>query len=71
MTSDFNKLQGRREFFRGVVRYSILGGALIVGGVLSARQGQSRCERPVVCRDCAVFRNCSLPQAEAARKQVL
>lgn len=70
MIPDFNKLQGRREFFRGFARYSILGGALIIGGVLSARQGQSRCERPVACRNCAAFQSCSLPQAQAARKQV-
>lgn len=69
MSLNFKQLQGRREFFRGMARYAILGGALILGRVLTARPpGESaRCLPSGVCRECAAFRQCNLPQANAAR----
>jgi hypothetical protein len=71
MSLDFKQLLRRREFFRGVARYTILGGALILGRALTARPSSGenvRCVPSGVCQECAAFRQCNLPQATAARK---
>ena len=63
---------GRRQFLRDGLRYAILGGLAAVGGKLVARQaarpaGQT-CVSAGICRGCAAFDDCGLPQALSAKE---
>jgi hypothetical protein len=63
---------GRRQFLRDGLRYIILGGLAAVSGKLAARQaarpaGQV-CISAGICRGCAAFDDCGLPQALSAKE---
>jgi len=64
----------RREFFRAVGRYSILGGlAALVGGLVrrgGAQPAGETCIRQGYCSRCPVLASCGLPRGLSA-KQVL
>lgn len=63
---------GRRQFFRDGLRYIMLGGLAAVGGKLVARQaarpGGQVCISAGICRGCAAFDDCGLPQALSAKE---
>ena len=59
----------RRDFLRNGLRYTLLGGVAAAVGTLAARSGQT-CVNEGICRGCAAFDDCVLPQAASA-KQVL
>ncbi len=63
--------KNRREFLRDAARYTLLGGACALAYVLAARPkgNPAKCFKTGVCRSCAAFRDCSQPQAGAARLQ--
>ncbi len=65
-------LQDRREFLRACVRYPVLAGLAVVGGVLLTRrdnpENPALCVKRRVCDSCRVFATCDRPQAKAARK---
>lgn len=65
----------RRAFLRDCIRYPILAGLAVVGGMLALRKGDPNfiepCLKQRVCRDCGLFRDCAKPQAAAARKNNL
>jgi len=66
-----NSSVGRRQFFRDGLRYTLLGGLAAVSGKLVARQagrpaGQV-CISAGICRGCAAFDDCGLPQALSAK----
>jgi hypothetical protein len=67
-----NSSAGRRQFFRDGLRYTVLGGLAAVTGKLVARQaarpaGQT-CISAGICRGCAAFDDCGLPQALSAKE---
>jgi hypothetical protein len=67
-----NPNAGRRQFLRDALRYISLGGLAAVSGKLVVRQaarpaGQV-CVSAGICRGCAVFEDCGLPQALSARQ---
>jgi hypothetical protein len=67
-----NSSSGRRRFLRDGVRYIVLGGLAAVSGTLAARKavrpiGQV-CVNAGICRGCAVFEDCGLPQALSAKE---
>ena len=62
----------RREFLRGGVRYTLLTAVTAVtAAVIKLRRdplaGQT-CERQGICRGCALFDGCGLPQALSAKR---
>ena len=63
---------GRRQFLRDGLRYVILGGLAAVSGKLAARQGARPagqvCISAGICRGCAAFEDCGLPQALSAKE---
>jgi hypothetical protein len=75
---NLNALEGaevdatRREFFRACVRYPVLGGLAVLGGLLAVRGLQSNgiepCIKSRVCRSCQLFAGCEKPQAAQTRK---
>jgi hypothetical protein len=63
---------GRRQFLRDGLRYIILGGLTAVSAKLAARRaarpaGQV-CISAGICRGCAAFDDCGLPQALSAKE---
>ncbi len=67
-----NSSAGRRQFLRDGLRYTALGGLAAVTGKLVARQaarpaGQT-CISAGICRGCAAFDDCGLPQALSAKE---
>jgi hypothetical protein len=67
-----NPSAGRRQFLRDALRYISLGGLAAVSGKLVARQaarpaGQV-CISAGICRGCAAFEDCGLPQALSAKE---
>jgi len=67
-----NSSAGRRQFLRDGLRYAILGGLAAVSGKLVARRaarpaGQV-CISAGICRGCAAFEDCGLPQALSAKE---
>lgn len=64
--------QGRREFLRDCIRYPLLAGLAVLGGVLALRKGDPNfvetCVKQRVCRGCGLFMDCAKPQALATRK---
>ena len=62
---------GRREFLREGLRYTILGGLAVISGKLIAR-GANRpkgqvCISDGICRGCAAYEDCELPNALSAK----
>jgi hypothetical protein len=66
-----NPGEGRRQFLRDGLRYIMLGGLAVVSGKLAARQGARPagqvCLSAGICRGCAAFEDCGLPQALSAK----
>lgn len=71
MQAESNINQDRRAFLRALARYPLLAGLVLLGGALAVRrQGNSpaaACLKQRVCRDCALYSGCELPQAVSAR----
>jgi hypothetical protein len=67
-----NPSAGRREFLRDGLRLAILAGLAAVGGRLAgraaARPGGQVCISAGLCRGCAVFADCGLPNALSAKE---
>ncbi len=67
-----NSSAGRREFLRDGLRLAILAGLAAVGGKLAgrtvARPGGQVCISAGICRGCAVFADCGLPNALSAKE---
>jgi hypothetical protein len=63
----------RRDFLQDCGRGAILAGLAVLGAVLGLRKGDpaaaGSCLKQRVCRGCGLYDHCSLPQAEATRKQ--
>ncbi len=63
----------RRAFLRDCIRYPILAGLTLVGGLLTLRRGDPTrywpCLKQRVCQGCGAFTVCRLPQALAARHE--
>jgi hypothetical protein len=62
----------RREFLRGSVRYALLAGVGAVTASVAGRPdgrltGQA-CVNEGICRGCAAFSDCGLPQALSFRQ---
>jgi hypothetical protein len=62
---------GRRQFLRDGLRYIVLGGLAAVSGKLAGRRaalpaGQV-CVSAGICRGCAAWDDCGLPQALSAK----
>ncbi|MGA3180872.1 MAG: hypothetical protein ABSF38_11050 [Verrucomicrobiota bacterium] len=62
----------RRQFLRDGLRYAILGGLAAITGKLVARHpvrpaGQV-CISAGICRGCAAYEDCGLPQALSAKE---
>jgi len=64
------KNESRREFFRASARYGFLGALGAIGVVIGGRRlpGGQRCVNRFICRGCAVFQDCGLPQALSAKQ---
>ena len=66
-----NSSAGRREFLRDGVRLAILAGLAAAGGRLAgraaAKPGGQGCISAGICRGCAVFADCGLPNALSAK----
>ena len=62
----------RREFLRACLRYPVLAGLGVLGGLLAMRglryTGFEPCIKSRVCRSCQLFVNCEKPQAVETRK---
>jgi hypothetical protein len=67
-----NSGEGRRQFLRDGLRYIMLGGLAAASGKLAARQGSRPagqvCLSAGICRGCAAFEDCGLPQALSAKE---
>jgi len=61
----------RRQFFRDGLRYIMLGGLMAASAKLVAREASRPagrvCISAGICRGCAAFDDCGLPQALSAR----
>ena len=61
----------RRQFLTGVFRYTALGGLAALGVALGARkqgaEGSQTCIARGICRGCAVYESCLLPQAQTVK----
>jgi hypothetical protein len=62
----------RREFVRVGFRYALLTGLAVVSAVLVKRRSATlpnqNCISNGVCRGCAIFTDCGLPQALSAKQ---
>jgi hypothetical protein len=74
MTNLFDQKQSRREFIRGIARYSVLGIFAFTTGVLIKRRGSASVyEEGVnirICQSCTFLRKCDQPSAVLARREV-
>jgi hypothetical protein len=64
------QVESRREFFRAVARYGVLGLVSAVAA-LAARPRKlagQRCINSGICCSCGVFAACGLPQALSAKR---
>ena len=57
----------RRDF----IRHSALGGMAALTGALAVRSVRQTCHNDGLCRGCAVFDDCGLPQALSAKQAAL
>ncbi len=64
------RAESRRDFFRAIGRYGLLGCLAAVGAVTGRRAQLSgqRCINQGLCGKCAVFASCGLPQAISAKQ---
>jgi hypothetical protein len=64
-------IQHRREFLRSGVRYAILAALAALASALAARRTatpeQAACPQIKLCRGCASYPTCALPQAAEVR----
>lgn len=67
-----NTPQSRREFFRSVGRYAVLGIMTTAGALLAKRGGidrtSQRCTNKGVCCNCGAYKGCRLPAALSAKQ---
>ena len=63
---------GRRQFLRDGLRYALLGGLAAISWKLiarpAARPAGQVCISAGICRGCAAFDDCGLPQALSAKE---
>ncbi len=59
--------ENRREFLRSILRWTLVGGA-VAGGVALTRKKGETCVNQGICRGCAAFEGCGLPQALSAKE---
>ena len=67
----FDQKQSRREFIRGIARYSVLGIFAATTGVLVKRRRSASVEEGVnirICQSCTFLRKCDQPSAVLARR---
>ncbi len=57
----------RREFLLSALRLLVLGALSAGTGALMLRHGGERCINAGICRGCAAFSDCGLPQALSAK----
>jgi hypothetical protein len=73
MTKLSDQKQSRREFIRGIARYSALGIFAVTTGVLiKRRRSASVYEEAVnirICQSCSFLRKCDQPSAVLARRE--
>ena len=66
------KKSGRRDFLLGLGRIAFLGGVILSGYVIKKQKNggpePERCPNGSMCRNCAIFSDCNLPAALAARR---
>jgi len=68
MSKSVEHNDSRREFFRSAGRYGVLGLLSVVAVVTGRRSfGGQKCVNQGICRGCAVFNGCGLPQALSAK----
>ncbi len=69
MHSSQEKVENRREFFRVAARGGLLGLLIAACGLAVRSPGAAgqRCVNRGLCRGCAVFASCGLPQALSAK----
>ena len=74
MSELLDQKQNRREFFRSIGRYLILGGLLgTTGTLLARRKSASVTELPAnieACRKCSFLKRCDQPAAVLVRKEM-
>ena len=58
---------GRRHFLKSALRFLVLAALGIGTGSLIVRRGE-QCVNNGICRGCAAFTNCGLPQALSAKQ---
>jgi hypothetical protein len=67
-----NSSAGRRQFLRDGLRLAILGGLAAVSGRLAGRAAgrpaSQVCISAGICRGCAAFEDCGLPNALSAKE---
>lgn len=75
MTELLDEKHSRREFFRCLGRYIILGGLACTAGVLILKKKSAATEgKPVdvsVCRSCIILSNCDKPTALLAKEEMV
>ena len=63
----------RREFFRSLGRYTVLGTIAAVGALVGGRRGidraKQRCVNKSVCGNCPTYDECRLPAALTAKQE--
>ena len=74
MVRFFKHKQSRREFFRSIMRYSILGGMVFTTGTLITKRKSASAEGKSagisVCRTCTFLNKCDQPSALLARGEM-
>ncbi|MFC1714237.1 hypothetical protein ACFL6S_11230 [Candidatus Poribacteria bacterium] len=74
MSDLFQQKQNRREFFRGIGRYMLLGGLVSTSGVLVTRRKMASAEEKSVdisiCRSCTFLGRCKQPDALLTREEM-
>ena len=69
-----DKKQSRREFFRTSIRYLVLGGLVSTAGTLITKRKLASAEEKYtdtgICQSCNLLKNCDLPRALLARKEM-
>jgi len=69
MAFSMEETGSRREFFRAAGRYGLLGLLGVATAVGSRRESfGAKCVNRGICRGCAVFARCGLPQALLAKQ---
>jgi len=69
MHSSQESVNSRREFLRAAARGSLLALLIAASGLAARSRGTAgqRCVNRGLCRGCAVFASCGLPQALSAK----